>query len=144
MGLGSKSLQKLIELTYPIHIDFECYALTFLVYPNTALVASISILNHIEYADGHTSIEPFFEDGMTLGKIFKALLNAVGKKGTLCIYSNYRNGRDKSPGRCIPKYSERLQAIARRTFDLAHLIKHHFYHPEFKGSYSLKRFYARR
>ena len=141
---GSKELaQKLTELTYPIHhIDFECYALTIPRFTSMQPFESLpfQFSNHIEYADGHVEHRTFLYEGRDdpREEFTKALLHAVGKKGTLCIYSNYETVAINRLADVFPSIRKELQAIARRTFDLAHLIKHHFYHPEFNGSYSLK------
>ena len=87
--------------------------------------------NHIEYADGHVEHRTFLYEGRDDPQedFTKALLTAVGNKGTLCIYSNYETVAINRLAEVFPSIRKELQAIARRTFDLAHLIKHHFYHP---------------
>lgn len=141
---GSKDLaQKLTELSYPIHhIDFECYALTIprfvSMQPFEALPFQFS--NHIEYADGHVEHRTFLHEGRDDPRraFAEALIQAVNSRGTLCIYSNYETVAVQRLAEVFPDLRKTLLDIAKRTFDLAHLIKHHFYHPEFHGSYSLK------
>ena len=141
---GSKDLaQKLTELAYPIHhIDFESYALTIprfvAMQPFEALPFQFS--NHIEYADGHVEHRTFLYEGRDDPRraFSEALIQGVSHRGTLCIYSNYETVAIQRLAEVFPDLRKSLLEIARRTFDLAHLIKHHFYHPEFHGSYSLK------
>ena len=38
----------------------------------------------------------------------------------------------------LPKYEARIGKIKRRLWDLHPFVKEHVYHPEFRGSYSLK------
>lgn len=141
---GSKELaQKLTDLSYPIHhIDFESYALTIPRFVSMQPFESLpfQFSNHIEYADGHVEHRTFLYEGREDPRLAfsEALISAVGTKGTLCIYSNYETVAIQRLAEVFPEYRKALLEIAKRTFDLAHLIKHNFYHPEFNGSYSLK------
>ena len=141
---GSPELaNRLTELKYPIHhIDFESYALTIpkfeTMQPFEPLPFQFS--NHIEYRDGHVEHRTFLhEERSDPRRAFsEALIQAVGTKGTLCIYSNYETVAIRRLAAVFPDLKKELLAISERTFDLALLIKKHFYHPGFKGSYSLK------
>lgn len=141
---GSPELAaKLTELEYPIHhIDFESYALTIprfeTMQPFEPLPFQFS--NHIEYADGHVEHRTFLHEGRSDPRraFSEALLQSVGTKGTLCIYSNYETVAIRRLAEVFPDLRKELNSVSGRTFDLALLIKKHFYHPGFKGSYSLK------
>ena len=90
--------QKLTELTYPIHhIDFECYALTIPRFTSMQPFESLpfQFSNHIEYADGHVEHRTFLYEGRDdpREEFTKALLHAVGKKGTSASIRTMKRSR---------------------------------------------------
>ena len=52
------------------------------------------------------------------------LLEALGSEGTICTYSGYER--------------QVLRALAARLFDLLPVVRNGYYHPDFRGSFSIK------
>jgi hypothetical protein len=66
------------------------------------------------------------------------LLDAIGERGTIFIYTNYEREILTRLARELPVYGEQLLAPAARFRDLQALIRRSYYHPRFYGSFSLK------
>lgn len=66
------------------------------------------------------------------------LLELIGKKGTIFVYTTYEKGILDALAAFLPQYSERLVNASARLKDLHAVIKTHYYHPQFHGSFSLK------
>ncbi|MBA7662537.1 hypothetical protein ES703_70566 [subsurface metagenome] len=66
------------------------------------------------------------------------LLHALGSKGTIFTYTTYEKGIISELAECFPEYRDQLIATLDRFKDLYLLIRKHFYHPGFHGSFSLK------
>lgn len=69
----------------------------------------------------------------------KSLLEAVEKDGTIFVYNEaFEKSRIKELQRDFPKYSELLDDINSRIFDLLKIAREHYYHPDMMGSWSIK------
>lgn len=73
-------------------------------------------------------------------KIFKAeaLIDILGKQGSIIVYSSFENVRIGKLAESYPDIRDELLAINDRMVDLLKLIRTNIYHPEFKGSFSIK------
>ena len=67
-----------------------------------------------------------------------ALLQAIPAAGAIITYSPYESVVIKDFAQQFPQYATRLLALRGRIIDLQKLVKANYYHPEFRGSYSLK------
>ena len=68
----------------------------------------------------------------------QTLLDVLGRNGTIIIYTTYEQRILKDLTEQFSRYAEELEALQKRFVDLCAIIKEHFYHPEFNGSFSLK------
>ena len=66
------------------------------------------------------------------------ILDAVGSEGSIVVYSSYERGVMKRLAEEFPQYREGLLALYDRLFDLLAIVRTHYYHPDFHGSYSIK------
>ena len=97
--------------------------------------------NHTESEDGniiHTDFV-FNGEGDPRRAFAETLLASVGTTGSLCIYSNYEEVAIKQLARLFEDLRDPLLALLKRTWDLFEVIRQHFYHPDFGGSFSIKR-----
>ena len=67
-----------------------------------------------------------------------SLLEAIPRDGSIVTYSLYERTIMNRLAQTLPQYRDRLLALCGRVVDLLKLIRHNYYHPSFKGSYSLK------
>jgi len=66
------------------------------------------------------------------------LIEGLGERGTIFIYTTYEKGVLNGVIEHLPKYEGQLLAIIDRFKDLHATIRRCFYHPDFQGSFSLK------
>ena len=66
------------------------------------------------------------------------LIEALGSKGSVCTYSGYEKRVLRELGEALPDRAEELRLIEARLFDLLPVVRNGYYHPEFRGSFSIK------
>jgi predicted RecB family nuclease len=68
-----------------------------------------------------------------------ALNDALGDRGSIVVYhQRFESQRLSDLALWLPEFSDRINKIQRRLWDLLPVIRNHVYHPAFGGSYSLK------
>ena len=67
-----------------------------------------------------------------------SLCSALGKSGSILVYSGFESQRLSDLGAWMPEFAGRIKKIQRRLWDLLPVIRNHVYHPRFAGSFSLK------
>ncbi len=67
-----------------------------------------------------------------------ALLKSLGNAGSICTYTNYERGILVGLAETLPALRHDLGRVMDRLWDLHPIIKEHYYHPGFEGSYSMK------
>ena len=67
------------------------------------------------------------------------LCDVLGDSGSIVVYSQqFESQRLLDLASWLPEFSERIEKIQRRLWDLLPIMRDHVYHPAFNGSYSLK------
>ena len=66
------------------------------------------------------------------------LIDALGSEGSVCTYSGYEQRVLRDLGEALPERAEELRSIEARLFDLLPVVRNGYYHPEFRGSFSIK------
>jgi predicted RecB family nuclease len=92
-------------------------------------------LEHYEFlaADGGDPREAFIEG------LLKVLEDSGSKGHIVTYYSSFESGRLDDLAEWLPQYASIIAGIKKRLWDLHPIIKQHVYHPEFYGSFSLKK-----
>jgi len=67
-----------------------------------------------------------------------SLCAALGKSGSIVVYSSFESQRLSDLAAWLPQYAEPITAIQARLFDLLPIVREHTYHPAYAGSYSIK------
>ena len=132
-----------MDIEYPVHfLDFETFGSAIPRYSNTRPYQTIPFQwsNHILLENGSIQHEEYLciEDKDPREEFTETLLNTLGQKGTVFIYTTYEKGIVNQLAYQFPNFQGRLFNIVVRFKDLHALIKQHYYHPEFYGSFSLK------
>lgn len=132
------------DTQYPIYyLDFETFMPAIPRYAGTRPYEAIPFQYslHVEYADGHIEhIEYLHEvDTDPREPLTLALISALGEAGTIGVYSGYEKQVIGALAVSFPPYAERLQAILDRLWDLLPAVREHYYHPDFHGSFSIKK-----
>ena len=66
------------------------------------------------------------------------LIAALGREGSVCTYSGYERQVLRALAAALPRRSRELRAVEARLFDLLPVVRGGYYHPDFRGSFSLK------
>ena len=72
-------------------------------------------------------------------ELAERLIGALGREGAICTYSGYERQVLRALADALPGRAEALRAIEARLFDLLTVVRNGYYHPQFRGSFSLKR-----
>ena len=66
------------------------------------------------------------------------LLEALGTEGTICTYSGYERQVLRALAAALPDRTRALRALEARLLDLLPVVRDGYYHPKFRGSFSIK------
>lgn len=140
----SKDLSaELRTVAFPVHhLDFETFNPAIPRYPGTRPYQSIPIQwsNHIEQVDGAIVHHEFLHGEMSDPRrpLAEKLVESLGDEGSICVYSPYERSVIEQLAEAIPELRLELRRLIKRIWDLHPIVKDHYYHPEFGGSFSLK------
>ena len=134
----------LVDVEYPIYyLDFETCGSAIPKFAGThaydAVVFQFSL--HIENREGemvhHEYLHPDSSDPRRC--LAEALLSLIGSEGSICVYSGYESGVIRALSKWLPDLSPDLDAMLARLWDLLPIIRRNYYHPDFHGSFSIKK-----
>jgi predicted RecB family nuclease len=131
------------SIRYPVHhVDFETVMMAVPRFPSTRPYQSIPVQwsNHIEEESGSLTHQEFLHTEPTepRKRWAEALIESLGERGSICVYSAYEQAMMRQLAEAFPEFRSAFQAILKRLWDLHPVIKDHYYHPAFNGSYSIK------
>ena len=141
--VGAGLAAALDRLEYPVHfLDFETFNPALPVYPMTSpyQVIPFQWSLHVLDADGELTHRDYLHDGADDPReaFAASLLDAVGPEGDVLVYSSYEKTITRRLAEALPQYRDALSALSERYLDLLGVVRAHYYHPDFHGSYSLK------
>jgi predicted RecB family nuclease len=141
--ISSELGQILRSVSYPVHhVDVETVMLALPRFPCTRPYQPIPVQwsNHIELESGEVSHQEFLhsEPSEPRRRWAEALIESLGEKGSIVVYSAYEEAIIRRLAETFPEFKSAFKAIVNRLWDLLPVIKGHYYHPAFKGSYSIK------
>jgi predicted RecB family nuclease len=141
--ISSSLGEVLSDVMYPVHfLDFETVMPAIPRYAGTRPYQTIPFQwsDHILQPDDALAHNEFLfeEDRDPMPEFTRTLLDVLGRNGTIIIYTTYEQRILKDLAEQFSRYAEELEALQNRFVDLCAVIKKHFYHPEFHGSFSLK------
>lgn len=133
----------LAEIKSPVRfLDFETFAPPIPRFVGTSPYDAIPFLFsiHTEHERDEVTHADYLheQDGDPRPNIVEQLIKAVGAEGSICTYSNYERTVLKTLARAIPERAEEIEVISSRLFDIHRVVKNSIYHPEFRGSFSIK------
>ena len=129
---------------YPVHhLDFETIMLPVPRFSETRPYQALPVQwsNHIEQATGELRHEEFLHKDVSDPRkvLAEALLESLGERGSICVYSPYERSVIGAVGRRASVVAaRRSQRIVKRIWDLHPIMRDYYYHPAFGGSYSMK------
>jgi len=128
---------------YPVHhLDFETFMPAIPKFPNTRpyQVLPIQWSNHVEYDDGRLDHDQYLcmDAKDPREELALRLLESLGREGSICVYSDYERTVIGRLAEALPSLRPELLRLLTRLWDLYVIVRDHYYHPAFKGSYSIK------
>ena len=141
--LSSALAAELRSLQYPIHfLDFETVAPAVPRHPGTRPYQTLpfQFSDHILHRDGCLDHPAYLcrHDQDPREEFTAKLLDVLGSAGSIVIYTGYEREIVRALAEDLPSKRDALQSIVERMRDLHAMIKKHYYHPGFRGSFSLK------
>ena len=140
---GAKQILAGIE--YPrYYLDFECIQFAIPIWKNTRPYDQLPFQwsCHIESADGKLLHAEFLDvSGDDPRRAFaKSLLEVCATQGPIIVYNQAFEKRIiRELARMFPDLSDALYALNERIFDLLPVVRKNYYHPDMKGSWSIKK-----
>lgn len=142
--VDAKLGRDLAGIEWPCHyLDFETVATVLPLYPerkcHEQVLTQFSI-HHRDAADGELRHSEHLADAKRDGEreLAQALIAALGASGSVLVYSGFEKTRIKALQARFPDLAGPLAAILERVVDLLQIVKDHVYHPDFRGSFSIK------
>jgi Domain of unknown function(DUF2779) len=141
--ISPKLKEALATVRYPVHhLDFETIMPGIPCYPDTRPYEPIPVQwsNHIEDEPGRWRHQDFFHSEASDPReaLTAQLLESLGTEGSICVYSPYEQSILERLAERYPSMRTELKQAIRRLWDLFPVIRDHYYHPAFGGSYSIK------
>ena len=142
--LEPEATAQIKALPYPrYYLDFETIGFAVPIWAGTRPYMQLPFQwsCHIEQADGSMAHEEFLDlSGNDPREMFaKTLVKAVSTHGPVIVYNaGFEGARIKELAAAFPHLASELLAIPERFFDLLPLARNHYYHPDMKGSWSIK------
>jgi predicted RecB family nuclease len=137
LGLVLKAVQ------YPVHhLDFETVMLPVPRFVDTRPYQALPVQwsNHIEQGTGELGHKEFLHKDVSDPRkaLAESLLESLGEQGSICVYSPYERSILEQLAIALPLLKPAISRVISRLWDLFPIIRDHYYHPAFAGSYSIK------
>ena len=143
--IGPTLVKELLQLKYPLYfMDFESLnpAIPWFagMWPYSQIPFQWSVHRQVEPDAELEHFEFLAEDDLDpRPKFIDSLCGVMGRRGQIVVYNaGFESGRLRELADWLPEYKERIQNIRGRLWDLWPFVKRHVYHPEFRGSFSIK------
>lgn len=142
VGPGLRAAIEAVE--HPVgFLDFETFMPAVPRYVGTGVYQALPTQwsLHVLGADGALRHAEFIHDEDTDPRVpfAESLLGALEDVGSVMVYSSYEAVQVRALAACLPTYGAALLGLLDRFVDLLAVVREHYYHPAFKGSYSIKR-----
>ena len=135
--------RSLAEIEPPVrHFDFETFQPAIPRFAGTRPYDQIPFLFsvHTETYGGPPEHAEYLhkDDSDPRPELIARLLESLGDKGSICVYSSFERTQIKALAAAFPGYAKVLDAVIERLVDLHQVVRGNYYHPGFRGSFSLK------
>jgi hypothetical protein len=144
--LVDSGLGKALESTvWPCHyLDFETVATVLPLYTghgcHQQVLTQFSI-HHRDNVAAPASHSEYLADAMKdcERELAEALIKELRQQGSIIVYSSFEETRLKALRDAFSDLADQLNAIIARLADLHPLVADYVYHPDFRGSFSIKK-----
>ena len=127
------------------YLDFETVATAIPLYPWVAPYGQVTTQFSVHICDkpGHVIVHHEFLADPTRDcrrELAENLLQVLGDQGSVIVYhAAFERAQLAGLARLLPDLAPQLEAVIARLYDLEVVIRRGYYHPGFRGSYSIKR-----
>ena len=142
--LDPEASNELKSLAYPrYYLDFETIAFAVPIWKGTHPYLQIPFQwsCHVEKENGELTHYEFLDisGNDPRYEFSKSLIEVLGSVGPIIVYSaSFEGARIKELAKEYPELGDRLLKLVDRFFDLLPLARNNYYHPDMKGSWSIK------
>src|SRR5438046_3579244 len=138
----TRELQPLIVPGRLGFLDFETIARAIPVWPGMApwQQAAAQFSYHERQPDGSYTHAAFLAEGPQDARppLAAAMVRATASAQRVVMYTPFEKTRIRELQRAVPELSAELVALEAKLIDLHPVVKNGVYHPDFRGSFSLK------
>ncbi|MBA7481449.1 hypothetical protein ES707_16921 [subsurface metagenome] len=133
------------SISFPTYnLDFETVQTAIPLYSDIPPYAQIPTQYSIHICSSQGQIDGHFDylaDPMKdcRRELAEKLISDCGNKGSIIVYTSFEKTRLKALIGLFPDLEKPLNTLLERIIDINKLISDNLYHPEFHGSYSIKR-----
>lgn len=124
------------------YLDFEAWQPALPPYPGMRPFQAIpfQFSAHIESAGGELTHREYLHQEATDPRraLAERLLETLGTRGSIVVYSGYERRMIGELAEHLTDLRAPLLALNARLWDLLPVIRDHYYHPDFRGSFSIK------
>jgi hypothetical protein len=126
------------------YLDFESVATTLPLYPGAGchqqVLTQFSVHERDKFGGEPRHREFLADPGRDCRReLALALIDALPGKGSIFVYTSYEKTRIRGLKDLFPDLAEPLERILDRLYDLERVIENHLCHPDFHGSFSIKK-----
>ncbi|MEW6647314.1 MAG: DUF2779 domain-containing protein [Pseudomonadota bacterium] len=142
--LDPAAAKELCRLGWPrYYLDFETIQFAVPIWAGTRPYAQIPFQwsCHIEQQDGAVAHLEHLADGSGDPRraFAESLLTAVGISGPILVYNAaFERSRMRELAADFPELTQALETAIERIVDLLPIAREHYYHPDMRGSWSIK------
>jgi hypothetical protein len=135
----------LAAVEWPCHyLDFETVATVLPLYSGHGCHRQVPTqfsIHHRDSIDAEPRHSEYLADATKdcERELAEALIEALGQRGSIIVYTTFEQTRIKALRDELPGLAGPLQAILDRLVDIEPIVADHVYHPDFKGSFSIKK-----
>jgi len=133
------------KIVYPAYyLDFETANTGIPLYPGIAPYTQIPFLYSVHQCSAPGKIvshSAYLADTAVdcRRQLAENLIRDCGEKGTVFSYSGFEKQIIKGLIECCPDLKDSLEKLISRLVDLKEILAKYIYHPDFRGSYSIKK-----
>ena len=142
----SELRDQIARMSTPVrHLDFETICPAIPQFEGTGPFLDLPFMFsvHTESRDGSLRHSDYLHREATDPRrcVAEQLIEKLGKVGSICMYSYFERTQIKNLAKAFPDLEESLLGILKRLVDIRLFVLKHYYHPDFRGSFSLKSVY---
>ena len=124
------------------YLDFESFAPAIPRFAGTRPFDAVPFLFSVHTErDGKSPLHTDYlheKDDDPRRMLADRLIETLGSEGSVCTYSTYERRIIRDLAEALPDRAGQLRAIESRLVDLLQIVRDGYYHPAFRGSFSIK------